>query len=132
MAYEEAGSYFATVDISTIVHNAVEDEISQAGVASKSYVDEKVSTAETTIYGYLKDGQGNIISSSSIQNKANANEAKINAITTTDSSSTTVLSQSALNSAMILLLGGVGDNTKTRIESLAYDKAGDYFATIDI
>lgn len=132
LAYEEAGSYFATVDISTIVHNAVEDEISQAGVASKSYVDDKVSTAETTIYGYLKDGYGNIISSASIQNKANANEAKINAITTTDSSSTTVLSQSALNSAMILLLGGVGDNTKTRIESLAYDKAGDYFATIDI
>lgn len=82
LAYEEAGSYFATIDISTIVHNAVEDEISQAGVASKSYVQEQLTSAETTIYSYLKDSNDNIISSSSIQNTANSNAAKLAALAT--------------------------------------------------
>ena len=69
-----SGDEASKIDIQTTVNNAV------SGLASTAYVDNVVNGATTTVSAYLKDDNGTIIRSASLQEAVDDNTAKLTAI----------------------------------------------------
>lgn len=95
------------VDIQSSINSAV--ATATAGMATTAYVD----GAENRVSSYLKDGQGNIITSASLQNAVTADHSTLTALSTTVNGLQTaqagLVTQTGLGDAVASLIAQNGD-----------------------
>lgn len=95
------------VDIQSSINSAV--ATATAGMATTAYVD----GAENRVSSYLKDGQGNIITSASLQNAVTADHSTLTALATTvdglQTAQAGLVTQTGLGDAVASLIAQNGD-----------------------
>lgn len=120
------------IDITSAVNTSVNTIISTMNLATESYVDNEVgevNTSVNTLAGYIKDSNGNYISSATLQQSVNTNSSSISALasrqTTTENSLSGFVASANLDQAVANVLAQSGSASAAQVVALStVDESG--------